>query len=105
MQQREIIRKSFKTMEEDSTRNGLSIFIRLLSEYPEYKTIWPQFRSIPDSSLISSDALKRHAIVYMGGLRQIVESMDDDQKLAEQAYAIAKSHVKWGIQQFHIEVN
>ncbi|VDK57184.1 unnamed protein product [Anisakis simplex] len=101
--QREVIKNTFKLMQANSVYYGTSVFVRLLSEHPEYKTIWPQFRSIPDSSIVSSDALRRHACAYMNGLKVIIDSMDDDEKLAEETYKIAKSHLKWGVRSFHLE--
>lgn len=46
-----------------------SAMFRLFAEFPSYKGIWPQFREIPDSALISSDKLRNHAVVYMAGLK------------------------------------
>uniref|UniRef100_A0A158P6L2 GLOBIN domain-containing protein n=1 Tax=Angiostrongylus cantonensis TaxID=6313 RepID=A0A158P6L2_ANGCA len=102
--QRAMIRSSYTCMERESTRNGLGLFVRLFSEYPQYKNIWPQFREIPDSALISSDKLRNHGIVYMAGLKQVVAVLDDDDKLIEVAKRIARSHCKWNICKSHIEV-
>uniref|UniRef100_A0A1I7WDV5 GLOBIN domain-containing protein n=1 Tax=Heterorhabditis bacteriophora TaxID=37862 RepID=A0A1I7WDV5_HETBA len=109
---------------------------KLFAEYPHYKNIWPQFRAIPDSSLISSDNLKNHAKVYMSGLQcllystllitqkincrfalfitiyltwksmfqEIVTVLDDNDKLCEVTRRIARSHCKWNIYKYHIEV-
>ncbi|KAE9419966.1 hypothetical protein Angca_005772 [Angiostrongylus cantonensis] len=101
--QRAMIRSSYTCMERESTRNGLGLFVRLFSEYPQYKNIWPQFREIPDSALISSDKLRNHGIVYMAGLKQVVAVLDDDDKLIEVAKRIARSHCKWNICKSHIE--
>ncbi|WKY06476.1 hypothetical protein Q1695_006570 [Nippostrongylus brasiliensis] len=102
-EQRTLIRQSFRFMELESTRNGLGLFVRLFAEYPQYKGIWPQFREIPDSALISSDKLRNHASVYMAGLKQIVAVLDDNDKLIEATRRIAASHCKWNICKFHIE--
>ncbi|VDM54170.1 unnamed protein product [Angiostrongylus costaricensis] len=101
--QRAMIRSSHACMERESTKNGLGLFVRLFSEYPQYKSIWPQFREIPDSALISSDKLRNHGVVYMAGLKQVVAELDDDDKLIEIAKRIAGSHCKWNICKFHIE--
>ncbi|KAL6738492.1 hypothetical protein Aduo_012034 [Ancylostoma duodenale] len=101
--QRELIRTSYLSLEAESTKNGLGLFVRLFAEYPSYKAIWPQFRAIPDSSLIASDKLRNHAIVYMAGLKKIVAVLDDDEKLIEATARIASSHLKWQICKYHIE--
>ncbi|VDP29252.1 unnamed protein product [Heligmosomoides polygyrus] len=75
----------------------------LFAEFPQYKGIWPQFRQIPDSSLISSDKLRSHATVYMAGLKKIVAVLDNNNELIEATQRIATSHCKWNICKFHIE--
>ncbi|KAK6026254.1 globin [Ostertagia ostertagi] len=103
LDQRSMIRFSYSFMEAEATRNGLGLFVRLFAEFPQYKTIWPQFRQIPDSALISSDKLKNHATVYMAGLKEIVDVMDDNEKLIVATRRIAASHCKWSICKFHIQ--
>ncbi|GMR48297.1 hypothetical protein PMAYCL1PPCAC_18492, partial [Pristionchus mayeri] len=100
---RKLIRDSYEFMRKEANRNGLGIFIRLFAEFPHYKSIWPNFREIPDSALISSDGLKNHARVYMAGLQHIVESLDEDATLGEAVHRIAMSHARWNIKKFHIE--
>ncbi|GMT25025.1 hypothetical protein PFISCL1PPCAC_16322, partial [Pristionchus fissidentatus] len=100
---RKLIRDSYEFMKVEANKNGQGIFIRLFAEFPHYKTIWPNFREIPDSALISSDGLKNHARVYMAGLQHIVESLDDDSTLGEAVKRIAMTHTKWYIKKYHIE--
>ncbi|KAK5971632.1 GLOBIN domain-containing protein [Trichostrongylus colubriformis] len=103
LEQRSLIRYSYSFMEAEATRNGLGLFVRLFADFPQYKSIWPQFRQIPDSALISSDQLRNHATVYMAGLKEIVGAMDDTEKLISATRRIAASHCKWSICKFHIE--
>lgn len=77
----------------------------MFSEHPEYKNIWPQFRPIPDSSLMNADALRKHAVVYMGGLKTIIDGMDDDDRLKDALKRIAQAHVKWSIYKVHLVVS
>ncbi|CEF70839.1 Globin family and Globin-like domain and Globin, structural domain-containing protein [Strongyloides ratti] len=98
-----IIRDSFEVYKKNGLNNTLKVFIRMFSEHPEYKFIWPQFRQIPDSSFILSSALKQHAAVYFGGLKSIIENIDDKQKMDLIIKKIAYSHVKWEIKKSHIE--
>ncbi|TMS38185.1 hypothetical protein L596_004961 [Steinernema carpocapsae] len=100
--QRDIIQGTFTQMEKNAIPNALSILIRLFSEYPNYKNIWPQFRAIPDSALICAPELRRHATVYMKGLRTIIDAMDDDTKLTASLKRIAKAHIKWNIHKSHL---
>ncbi|KAH7702586.1 Protein GLB-14 [Aphelenchoides avenae] len=45
---------------------------------------------------------RKHAIVYMGGLRAIIDNMDDDEKLNKALRRIAFAHVKWNIHKRHL---
>lgn len=78
---------------------------RVLSENPEYKRIWPQFRSIPDSSLMSSSDLRAFAATYMKGLKSIIETMDDEAKLGETIRRIAAKHVTHNVTMHHVQVS
>ncbi|CAI4228115.1 unnamed protein product [Auanema sp. JU1783] len=101
--QREILKKTFHNMEGDCVKLGLKMLLRLFSEYPRYKLIWPQFRAIPDSSLMHANQLRRHSSVYMAGLRSIIHSMNKETELADQLMRIAKAHIKWNIHRSHIQ--
>ncbi|ETN68587.1 globin [Necator americanus] len=101
--QRELIRISYQSLEGESTKNGMDLFVKLFAEFPNYKNIWPQFHEVADSSLIFSDKLRNHAKVYMAGLKRIVDVLDDNEKLIEATTKIASSHLKWNICKFHIE--
>ncbi|CAD6190779.1 unnamed protein product [Caenorhabditis auriculariae] len=101
-EQKQLIQETFAEIAKAPVKNGLILFARYFSEFPHYKNIWPQFRAIPDSSLIVSDQLRNHASVYMSGLKEIVEKMDDDEILVNLTARIAISHVKWTISKQHI---
>ncbi|KJH45075.1 hypothetical protein DICVIV_08892 [Dictyocaulus viviparus] len=75
---------------------------RLFSENPQYKQIWPQFRAIPDSSLTNADQLRKHATVYMCALKNINNSILDENELALQMSLIAMAHIKWNVHRSHI---
>ncbi|EGT35573.1 CBN-GLB-14 protein [Caenorhabditis brenneri] len=100
--QRDILQKTFTSIEQDCVRNGLKIFVRLFAEYPRYKLIWPQFRAIPDSSLMNAVELRRHASVYLKGLGKIIESMRDEEELRKSMSRIALAHIKWNVQRNHV---
>ncbi|KAK0394845.1 hypothetical protein QR680_000964 [Steinernema hermaphroditum] len=99
---KKIVRETFKQMEQESTKNGLNIFVRLFVEYPDYKEMWPQFRAIQDSALVSSDQLRQHAKIYMKGLHNVIGSLDDEAQLIKVLRKIADTHARHGVHQFHI---
>ncbi|MCP9258926.1 hypothetical protein DINM_001917 [Dirofilaria immitis] len=75
---------------------------RLLRDFPEYKLLWPQFRSISDSLIITADAIKQHGVLYMAGLKTIINSMENEESLARAISRIAIAHLKWHICKNHI---
>ncbi|CAD5221153.1 unnamed protein product [Bursaphelenchus okinawaensis] len=97
----EIFKDTYKMIGRSKGRNGTNILVRMFSDHPQYKDIWPQFRPIPDSSLMNSDVLRKHAHTYMGGLKRIIDSTDQE-KLEKELRKIASSHVKWGIYKHHV---
>lgn len=105
LDQRELCRSCFQKIEKQPIPFGLSIMIRLFSNHPQYKYIWQQFKQIPDSSVMHAPELRRHARVYMAGLRLIINSMSDDEKLETALRGIAHAHVKWHIHKYHLIVS
>lgn len=102
--QRMLLVDTFTEVEHNAVKNGLKMLVKLFSDYPEYKQIWPQFRAIPDSSLMNAIQLRRHASVYMCGLGAIIHSMKHENDLAVQINRIAKAHIKWNVHRMHIVV-
>uniref|UniRef100_A0A914YVJ6 Globin family profile domain-containing protein n=1 Tax=Panagrolaimus superbus TaxID=310955 RepID=A0A914YVJ6_9BILA len=104
LERRELITESYEQMKKGSVKNCLAVFVRMFAENPHYKNIWPQFRGIPDSSLISSDQLKNHAKVYFGGLNNIIESMNagDETEFRNMIRRMARSHAKFAVRKSHI---
>ncbi|CAJ0569080.1 unnamed protein product, partial [Mesorhabditis spiculigera] len=100
--QRQLLKTSFADLEGDSVKYALRIFVLLFSEHPSYKRIWPQFRQIPDSSLMNAIELRRHASVYINGLKEIIHAMDDEDELSLHLNRIARAHIKWSVQRYHV---
>ncbi|KAE9553188.1 hypothetical protein FO519_003584 [Halicephalobus sp. NKZ332] len=85
---RKLIKKSYIHMKIGGVNNILMVFIS----------------GIPDSSLISSDQLRNHAKVYLGGMTIIVDNMNsgnetDFRKLIRR---MARTHAKFGVRKFHL---
>ncbi|KAE9421468.1 hypothetical protein Angca_002235 [Angiostrongylus cantonensis] len=101
-QQHKRITETFKLIDNDPVKSALRMLLKLFTEHPQYKHIWPQFRQIPDSSLMNAVQLRRHASVYMAGLRNIIHSMSNEDELILQMIRIAKAHKKWNIHRRHV---
>ncbi|KAK6015891.1 hypothetical protein OSTOST_18634 [Ostertagia ostertagi] len=72
--QRAILIRTFAEVEKNLVKNGLKILLMLFAEDPHYKQIWPQFREIPDSSLMNAIELSLH--VWTGCNYQLYESRE-----------------------------
>nr|CDP95810.1 BMA-GLB-14 [Brugia malayi] len=117
LEDRKLLHETFNLFEKDLTTNGLRIFLQLalitkfiylfcmrtLSENPDYKYFWPQFRAIPDSSLISSSVLRNFAHTYMNALKKIVESLNNEQMPYEVLQRISAKHARHNIQMHHMQ--
>ncbi|KAK6101210.1 Globin family protein [Brugia pahangi] len=103
LEDRKLLHETFNLFEKDLTTNGLRIFLQTLSENPDYKYFWPQFRAIPDSSLISSSVLRNFARTYMNALKKIVESLNNEQMPYEVLQRISAKHARHNIQMHHMQ--
>uniref|UniRef100_A0A7E4UP62 GLOBIN domain-containing protein n=1 Tax=Panagrellus redivivus TaxID=6233 RepID=A0A7E4UP62_PANRE len=101
---RHIITESYSKFKNGGVTHSLMVFIRMFAENPQYKNIWPQFRQITDSSLISSDQLRNHARVYFGGMNQIIEMMNagNETEFRNCIRRMARSHAKFVVHKNHV---
>ncbi|PAV78126.1 hypothetical protein WR25_01865 [Diploscapter pachys] len=102
---RRLIINTFPAFNDSYGRNGMSFFARYFAEYPDYKNIWPNFRGVQDSAIVSSEQLRKHAIKFMHGLKEIVDNLESDEKLVETTKKICKKHVTLGVNRMHVEVS
>ncbi|KHN88714.1 Cytoglobin-1 [Toxocara canis] len=100
---RQIIKETFEVLDEDAARVGLTIYARLLCKHPDYKSLWPQFIAVQDSSLVWSNELKMYGIVFMNAMRFIVDNIDNTAALEERIQKIARSHKKYGVHKTHVK--
>uniref|UniRef100_A0A915HQ04 Globin family profile domain-containing protein n=1 Tax=Romanomermis culicivorax TaxID=13658 RepID=A0A915HQ04_ROMCU len=120
--EKNILRQTFEILNDDPVRRGACVYVNfkswflifviceneqekllqepnqtspLFQDYPEYKNLWPQLRCISDSLLFGHTLLDQLGAIYCNGLKEIVSSMDDDEKLCYQMEKIAhKHHIK-----------
>ncbi|CAD5226040.1 unnamed protein product [Bursaphelenchus xylophilus] len=98
----EILLETFTALKRHLVHNIQTLFIRLFSEYPTYKDIWPQFRAIPDSSLMYSNELKKHVHVFCKGLTMIINSLNTEKELYVVLRKLAKAHARKNVYKNHI---
>uniref|UniRef100_A0A7E4W3W0 GLOBIN domain-containing protein n=1 Tax=Panagrellus redivivus TaxID=6233 RepID=A0A7E4W3W0_PANRE len=99
---RDILKEVYVQLAGDGMRCGLNIMLSLFSEHPHYKNIWPQFRPIPDSSLMNAPELRKHVKVYLHGLKNIIDNLDDEERIFNALRKIAQAHVKWNVYRHHV---
>uniref|UniRef100_A0A915I2C7 Globin family profile domain-containing protein n=1 Tax=Romanomermis culicivorax TaxID=13658 RepID=A0A915I2C7_ROMCU len=75
----------------------------MFSDYPQYKQLWPKFKFIPDSSLMSAPELQNFAQIYMEGLKAIITRLHDRENVVETLEKIARAHMVKSVQRYHIE--
>lgn len=71
-QQREILKANFERLEEEAIRNGISVYVRMFQEYPEYKSLFPRFRYMTDEAVSNSQELRAQGEVYMCGFGKVI---------------------------------
>ncbi|CAD5218667.1 unnamed protein product [Bursaphelenchus okinawaensis] len=98
----EILTETFTLLKRHLVHNIQTLFIRIFSEYPTYKDIWPQFRAIPDSSLMYSNELKKHVHVFCKGLTAIMNSLHTEKELYVILRKLAKAHARKNVYKNHI---
>uniref|UniRef100_A0AC35U4R9 GLOBIN domain-containing protein n=1 Tax=Rhabditophanes sp. KR3021 TaxID=114890 RepID=A0AC35U4R9_9BILA len=98
---RNTIKNSFAIFQKNGVPNAHNVFLRMFVEYPDYKNVWPQFKTMTEDELKSTPMLWRHATAFVYGLERVIKTMDDDEMMILMISSTAAQHKKWGLNGNH----
>ncbi|CAI5684861.1 neuroglobin isoform X1 [Oreochromis niloticus] len=93
---REAIRSSWKEIQEDISRVGVIMFVRLFETHPECKDAFFAFRDLNDvNALRASKELKAHGLRIMYIIEKTVARIDQDDRLDQLILDLGRKHYQY----------
>lgn len=88
------IKESWSFVWKDKKENGIKLFIKLFTKYPEAQQKFKDFRGISMEEIKVHKKLRAHALSVVYALKSFIDNLDDVETLAELVKKIARSHVE-----------
>ncbi|KAM6960913.1 x globin [Aplochiton taeniatus] len=92
----QMIRDSWKLIQEDIAKVGIIMFVRLFETHPECKDVFFLFRDVQDlERLKTSRELRAHGLRVMSFIEKSVARLDQLERLEVLAVELGKSHHRY----------
>uniref|UniRef100_UPI00358E2BAD neuroglobin-like n=1 Tax=Myxine glutinosa TaxID=7769 RepID=UPI00358E2BAD len=94
--QRELVKDSWRALQQDIARVGVIIFVRLFETHPECKDIFFQFRDMDDlHKLKRSRQLKAHGLRVMSFIEKTVARLEQEAVLEALILDLGRKHYRY----------
>ncbi|XP_010877253.1 x globin [Esox lucius] len=95
-EQIQMIKESWKVIQEDIAKVGIIMFVRLFETHPECKDVFFLFRDVEDlERLRTSRELRAHGLRVMSFIEKSVARLDQLEQLEGLAVELGKSHYRY----------
>lgn len=88
------IKESFAVIWRDKKENGINIFVKLFTLYPEAQHKFEDFRGITIEEVRIHKKLRAHALSVVYALKSFIDNLDDVETLAELIKKNARNHME-----------
>ncbi|KAG7328133.1 hypothetical protein KOW79_008077 [Hemibagrus wyckioides] len=95
-EQIDMIKESWKVIQEDIAKVGIIVFVRLFETHPECKDVFFLFRDVEDlERLRTSKELRAHGLRVMSFIEKSVARLDQLERLDSLAIELGRSHYRY----------
>ncbi|GAB1601396.1 non-symbiotic hemoglobin-like [Argonauta hians] len=91
--QKELIRRSWKMIQDDISKVGVITFLRLFEKYPDVQDIFIPFKGQSAEELKNSDRLREHGLQVMRTVEKAIARLDQPEKLETMLHELGRKHV------------
>ncbi|XP_022614665.1 neuroglobin-like [Seriola dumerili] len=90
---REVIKQSWREIQDDVSRVGIIMFVRLFETHPECKDVFFMFKEVDDpETLRTSRELRAHGLRIMSFIEKSVARIDQDERLDQLILDLGRKH-------------
>ncbi|XP_069493613.1 neuroglobin-1-like [Ambystoma mexicanum] len=91
-----LLRDSWRLIQDDISKLGVIMFVRLFETHPECKDVFFLFRDVDDlQKLRTSKELRTHGLRVMSFVEKSIARIDHPERLEQLALELGKSHYKY----------
>ncbi|XP_068697893.1 globin-like [Montipora foliosa] len=88
-EQKTIVRETWKVIEPNKKDFGVNVYVRFLTEYPTFKSLFPEFKDIP---LHKVNKRNVHVKRLVAALEKTVSSLDDVETFQRYLFELGRRH-------------
>ncbi|XP_063079782.1 x globin [Engraulis encrasicolus] len=94
--QKEMIKESWKCVQQDITRAGIIMFVRLFESHPECKEVFFEFRGVDDIEMLRvNKELRAHGLRVMSFIEKSVARLHEPDRLEKLAFELGRKHYNY----------
>ncbi|XP_071323954.1 neuroglobin-like [Trachinotus anak] len=95
-QSRQVIKQSWREIQDDISRVGIITFVRLFETHPECKDVFFMFKDVDDpETLRTSRELRAHGLRIMSFIEKTIVRIDQDQRLDQLILDLGRKHYRY----------
>uniref|UniRef100_A0A3B4YZU0 Neuroglobin-like n=1 Tax=Seriola lalandi dorsalis TaxID=1841481 RepID=A0A3B4YZU0_SERLL len=103
---REVIKQSWREIQDDVSRVGVIMFVRLFETHPECKDVFFMFKEVDDpETLRASRELRAHGLRIMSFIEKSVARIDQDERLDQLILDLGRKHYVYDAPPKYYEVS
>lgn len=98
------INETWDLLWSDKKKNGIDLFIKLFTHFPESQDFFTDFKGLPIEEVKEHKKLRAHALSVMYALKSFIDNLDDEETLDALVRKNAKNHAERGIGEREIKM-
>nr|QQO51929.1 globin gb_IIIA [Platynereis dumerilii] len=103
-EQKTLVRKSWKVLQEDMSRVGVVMFIGLFETHPDVQDLFLPFRNLTTADMKHNAQLKTHALKVMGTVEKALARLDEPKKLEDMLHSLGRRHSTYNIKPEYVDL-
>ncbi|CAG2244489.1 unnamed protein product [Mytilus edulis] len=96
-QELEAINETWTLIWNDKKNNGIELFIKLFTHFPESQNFFKDFKGLPIEEVREHKKLRAHALSVMYALKSFIDNLDDEETLDALVRKNAQNHAERGV--------
>ncbi|XP_041351734.1 non-symbiotic hemoglobin-like [Gigantopelta aegis] len=102
--QKELVLESWKIVQQDISRVGVVLFMKLFEMHPDVQDVFSPFKGKSVENLKSNSHLKSHALRVMGSVEKCLARIHEPLKLEEMLHELGVRHVQYNAKVDYIDL-
>lgn len=102
--QKELIMQSWQKIQEDMSKVGVVMFMRLFETHPDVQDVFMPFKGLTQDDLRHSSQLREHALRVMGTVEKCLARINEPKKMEEMLHDLGTRHVMYSAKVDYVDL-